>query len=184
MGARRKCIHFETVKGRQRESNDICVDTEQGMLIRWNVGDELIENMDFVSFEGIWLPTRIRHYINGKLRMDVDQKFTVIEGAIDWAALTPPNPHTLRSCGQYRRPMVDSAPQPTAAGAGPWYDVTVHAVIAQDGHVYQATVLPAGRPDLEKQAVDIVSAWTFTPAVCHGKPIPVAGDLVVHFPAQ
>ena len=59
------------------------MDAEQGMLVRSNVGDELIENMDFVSFEGIWLPTRIRHHINGKLRMEVEQKFAVIEGEID-----------------------------------------------------------------------------------------------------
>ena len=182
-GRSAKCIHFETVTGRQRQTNEICVDTEQGMVVRWHVGDELIENTGFVSFEGMLLPTHIRHYVNAKLRMEVDQHFSVIDGPIDWEALTPPNPTTLRSCGQYRRPIVESAPQPAEAGAGPWYDVTVHTVIGNDGHVYQATVFPAGRPELEQRAVEIASGWTFKPAVCHGKAVPVSGELVVHFPA-
>jgi len=69
-----KCIHFETVNGRTHQSNEICVDDQLGNLIRWNVAEDLMENTDFLSFEGILLPTRIRHYINGKLRMEIEQK--------------------------------------------------------------------------------------------------------------
>lgn len=183
-GRRAKCIQFETVNGRSHQSNEICVDEELGTLIRWNVGEDLIENTDFSFFEGIWLPTRIRHYINGTLRMDIQQTFSVLDGPIDWAALTPPNPDTLRACKQYRRPIIQSAPQPTSAGAGPWYDVRVHGVIGEDGHVREAAVLPEGRADLEKQAVQIVSGWIFSPGVCNGEPIPVDANLVVHFPPQ
>jgi len=183
-GRRAKCIHFETVNGRRHQSNEICVDDELGALIRWNVGEDLIEDIDYSSFEGTLLPAHIRHYINGKLRMEIEQKFSVIDGPIDWAALTPPNPQTLGSCKQYRRPIIQSAPQPASAGAGPWYDVQVHSVIGDDGHVHEAAVLPAGRDDLEKQAVQIVSSWVFSPGVCNGKPITVAADLVVHFPPQ
>ncbi len=179
-----KCIHFETVNGRTHQSNEICVDDQLGNLIRWNVAEDLIENTDFLSFEGILLPTRIRHYINSKLRMEIEQKFNVIDGPIDWAALTPANPQTLRACQQYRRPFIQSAPQLASAGPGPWYNVSVHAVIGEDGHIYQASVLPAGRDDLEKQAIQIVSAWVFSPGLCNGKPIPVGADLVVHFPPQ
>ena len=183
-GRRAKCIRFETVNGRTHQSNEICVDEELGALIRWNVGEDLIENTGYFPFEGILLPAHIRHYINGKLRMEIEQKFSVIDGPIDWAALTPPNPHTLRACSQYRRPIIQSGPQPASAGAGPWYDVQVHGVIGEDGHVYEASVLTAGSDDLEKQAVQIVSGWVFSPGVCNGKPIPVSADLVVHFPPQ
>lgn len=183
-GRRAKCIQFETVNGRTHQSNEICVDEELGTLIRWNVGEDLIENTDYSQFEGILLPAHIRHYINGKLRMEIEQKFSVMDGPIDWAALTPPNPTTLRACQQYRRPIIQSAPQPATAGAGPWYDVHVHGVIGEDGHVREAAVLAAGRADLEQQAVQIVSGWVFSPGVCNGKPIPVSADLVVHFPPQ
>src|SRR5262249_11369578 len=125
-----------------------------------------------------------RHYINGRLRMDIEQKFSVINGPIDWAALTPPHPTTLRACQQYRGPIIQSAPQPVTAGAGPWYDVQVHGVIGGHGPLHEASVLAAGRDDLEKQAIQIVSGWFFSPGVCNGKPIPVAADLVVHFPPQ
>jgi hypothetical protein len=184
LGLSAKCIQFETVNGRTRQSNQICVDEQLGTVIRWNVGEDLIENTDYSQFEGVLWPAHIRHYINGRLRMEVEQKFSVIEGPIDWAALTPPNPVTLHACQQYRRPIIQSAPQPATAGAGPWYDVEVHAVIGEDGHVYQAAVLPAGRDDLEKQAVQIASGWLFSPGRCNGKPIPVIADLVVHFPPQ
>ena len=126
----------------------------------------------------------IRHYINGRLRMEIEQKFSAIDGPIDWAALTPPHAVTLRACQQYRRPIIESAPQPVAAGAGPWYDVQVHGVIGDDGHVHDASVLATGRDDLEKQAIQIVSGWVFSPGVCNGKPIPVDADLVVHFSPQ
>jgi hypothetical protein len=181
---RAKCIHFETVNGRTHQSNEICVDQELGTLIRWNVGEDLIEDTEYSLFEGIWLPAHIRHYINGKLRMEITQKFSVIDGPIDWAALTPPNPDALPACQHYRRPIIQSAPQPTSAGAGPWYDVQLHAVIREDGHVSGAAVLPAGRADLEKQAIQIVSEWVFSPAVCDGEPFPVNATLVVHFPPQ
>jgi hypothetical protein len=179
-----KCIRFETINGRTHQSNEICVDTERGNLVRWNVGEDLVENSDFSSFEGVLLPGHIRHYINGKLRMEIEQKLKVIDGPIDWAALTPPNPQSLGPCKQYRGPIIQSAPQPLNAGAGPWYDVQVHSVIGDDGHVHEPSVLAAGRDDLEKQAIQIVSNWVFSPGVCNGKPIPVAADLVVHFPPQ
>ncbi|HKN74886.1 MAG TPA: hypothetical protein VJW94_06895 [Candidatus Acidoferrum sp.] len=183
-GRAAKCVQFETVNGRTHESNELCVDEELGVLVRYNVGDDLIENTDFVSFENIMLPQHIRHYINGRLRMEIEQKFSVIEGPIDWAALTPPNPTTLRTCRPYVRPVIQSAPQPANAGAGPWYDVQIHGVIGSDGHVHEAAVLPAGRPDLEKQAIDLVSTWVFSPPTCSGKPTVVNADLVVHFPPQ
>jgi len=179
-----KCIQFETVNGRTHQSNEICVDEELGTLIRRNVGEDLVENTDYSQFEGILLPAHIRHYINGKLRMEIEQKFIVIDGPIDWAALTPPHPTTFGACQQYRRPIIQSAPQPAGAGPGPWYDVQVHGVIGEDGHVHQASVLAVGRDDLEQQALQIVSAWVFSPGVCNGKPVPVGADLVVHFPPQ
>jgi hypothetical protein len=183
-GRRAKCIQFETVNGRSRQSNEICVDEVLGTVIRWNVGEDLVESTEYLAFEGVLWPAHIRHYINGKLRMEIEQKFSVMEGPIDWAALTPPNPDTFRACKQYRRPIIESAPQPASAGAGPWYDVEVHGVIAEDGHVLEAAVLAAGRADLEQQAIQIVSKWVFSPGMCDGKPVPVSADLVVHFPPQ
>jgi Gram-negative bacterial TonB protein C-terminal len=183
-GRAAKCVRFETVVGRTHQSNEICVDDELGVLLRWNVGEDLIEDSEYSSFEGVLLPTRIRHYIDGKLRMEIEQKFTVMEDPIDWAALTPPNAVTVRSCHPYHAPVRESTPQPASAGPGPWYDVTVEAAIGPDGHVYQAKVLPRGRADLESQAIQIVSGWIFKPGLCSGRPTTVSADLVVHFPPQ
>jgi outer membrane biosynthesis protein TonB len=62
--------------------------------------------------------------------------------------------------------------------------VQVHAAIGPDGRVQQAVVLPAGRPDLEKRAIEILSSWVFTPPLCNGKPTIIGADLVVHFAPQ
>jgi outer membrane biosynthesis protein TonB len=62
--------------------------------------------------------------------------------------------------------------------------VQVHAVIGSDGHVFQASVMPAGRPDLEKRAIEIVSRWLSSPGNSSGKPIGVEANFVVHFPPQ
>ena len=180
-----RCVQFETVNARTRQpANEICLDDELGTLVRWNVGEDLIEDSDYISFEGVLLPRHIRHFINGKLRMEVEQEFSVIEDPIDWAALTPPHAHTTRTCYDYKQPTIRSMPQPAGAGPGPWYDVQVHGAIGGDGRVHQASVLPAGRPDLEKQAIEIVSTWVFTPPLCNGTPTTISVDLVVHFPPQ
>jgi hypothetical protein len=177
-----RCVQFETVNGKTHQpSNEICFDNELGALVRWNVAEDLIEDTDYVSFESVLMPQTIRHYINGKLRIEIKQTFSVIEDPIDWDALTPPNPHILRSCHDYRPPAIQTAPQPADAGPGPWYDVPVHGAIGPDGRVQQATVLPAGRSDLEKRAIEIVSTWTFSAPLCNGKPTIVNADLVVHF---
>lgn len=179
------CVQFETVNGRTHQpANEICFDDELGTLVRRNVGEDLLENTDYVSFEGVLLPRTIRHYINGRLRMELQQEFTLIEDPIDWAALTPPHAVTLTTCYDYKQPARLSTPQPADAGPGPWYDVRIHGVIGNDGRVHEAAVLPAGRSDLEKQAVDLVSTWTFTPASCNGKSTTVNADLVVHFAPQ
>lgn len=183
-GRAAKCIQFETVNGRTHQSNEICVDDELGTLVRWNVGEELIEDTDYFSFQGIWLPAHIRHYINGKLRMEIEQKFSVIEGPIDWATPTPPNATVLTRCSERRRAIAQLTPQPATAGPGPWYDVKVQAVIGTDGRVREAAVLPAGRPDLEQQAIQIVSEWVFIPATCNGRPYIVNANFTVHFLPQ
>ncbi len=181
-GRSAKCVQFETVNGKTRQpANEICFDDELGALVRWNVAEDLIEDTDYVSFEGVLMPRTIRHYINGKLRMEVKQEFSVIEGPIDWAALTPPDAHPLRTCYDYKPPAIQSAPQPSDAGPGPWYDVQVHGAIGPDGRVQQMTILPAGRPDLEKRALEIVSSWVFSVPLCNGKPTIITTDFVVHF---
>jgi len=144
----------------------------------------LIEESDYYMFEGALSPARMRVYWNAKLHMEIEQKLTLVEGEIDWTALAPQNPVTYKWWQKYQKPLMQSAPQPPSAGAGPWYDVKVQANINADGHVEDAKVIAAGRPDLEQQAIQIVSKWVFTPAMCDGQPAPALADLTVHFPPQ
>jgi hypothetical protein len=179
-----KCIHFETINGKTQQSNEVCVDAEQGPVLRWNVGDQLVEDSEYYMFEDVWRPARVRQYRNGKLHMELEQKLSLIDGPIDWESLTPKNAATYVQCQKYERPLIQSAPQPSTAGAGPWYDVKVHGNIGTDGRVHDIEVQAAGRPELEKQAIQIASQWVFSPAMCDGKPTSALANLIVHFPQQ
>ena len=66
--------------------NEICVDDELGAVVRWNVGEDLVELTEYFPLKGVLHPAHTRHYINGKLRMEIDQKFSVIDGPVDWIA--------------------------------------------------------------------------------------------------
>ncbi len=177
-----KCIHFETINGRAHQSNEICVDAEQGPVLRWNVGDQLIEESEYSKFEDSLLPQQVRFYIGGKLRMEFGQKLVLMDGPSDWDALAPENPITYTTCQKYERALVQSAPQPSNAGAGPWYDVRIHGTIGQDGRVHEAAAVAKGRPELEQEAVRIVSQWVFTPPMCDGTAVSDFAAFVVHFP--
>jgi hypothetical protein len=179
-----KCIHFETITGRTYQSNEICVDAERGTVLRWNVGDQLIEDSDYSTFQGSWIPEHIRLYVGGKLRMEIGQKLSLMEGPIDWDALAPANPVTYRTCKKYNPAIVQSTPQPANAGAGPWYDVIIHATIGADGRVHDAAAVAKGRAELEQQAVEIVSKWVFSPATCDGEAMSDFVAFAVHFPPQ
>ena len=84
--------------------NEICVDDELGTVVPWNVGEDLLELTEYFPLEGVLHPARTRHYIKGKLRMEINQKFSVIDGPVDWTALSLPNPTVLTACKPYRRP--------------------------------------------------------------------------------
>ena len=114
-GRHAKCIQFETVFGRTHQSNEICLDDELGTIIRRHVGEELVECTDYFSFEGVLFPAHMRRYINGTLRMELEQKFTVIDGPVDWATLTPPHPPD-HSCLHAISPANRSIGSTTALG--------------------------------------------------------------------
>jgi len=71
-------------------------------------------------------------------------------------------------------------PQPPGTG-GAIPNVVVHALIGADGLVREAASEDSDRPDLNQEALKIARGWTFTPAMCNGKPNPQQANLVVRF---
>ena len=48
------------------------MDAERGALLRWQVGDETIENLDYFKVGNLWEPARINRSLRGTLRMEIE----------------------------------------------------------------------------------------------------------------
>ena len=48
------CIDFDTHFGTTLQANQLCVDKAHGYLVRWQVGDEVIENSGFFAIGNLW----------------------------------------------------------------------------------------------------------------------------------
>ena len=184
LGRPAKCIQFDTHFGSTLQANQLCMDAERGALLRWQVGDELIENSDYFAFGNLWEPAHIRRMVRGALRLEIEQQLTVTQGSIDPNFFTPPNPHwaTLFQCRTWRRPVAVSTPQPQPGTSGTdIVDVIVHGMIRENGKTEALQVQSSPRPDLNAEALSLVSTWTFEPMMCNDKPATRGADFVVHF---
>jgi hypothetical protein len=93
LGRPAKCIQFDTHFGSTLQANQICMDAERGAVLRWQVGDELIENSDYFAFANLWEPAHIRRMVRGTLRLEIEQQLTVTQGTVDPNFFTPPTAH-------------------------------------------------------------------------------------------
>jgi Gram-negative bacterial TonB protein C-terminal len=177
------CIDFDTVFGTTSQANQICVDKQLGVLLRFREGLDTDENSEFTGFAGAYLPGRIDIYHNGGQILEIHQTFANIEGAVDPAVFQPPMGADIRSkCKQSRRAFGQSMPQPPQGNGGTQViDVRLRGFIGKDGKVSHPYVLQSDRPDLNEEAVKIVSTWTFTPNLCDGKPNFEQAEFVLHF---
>ena len=177
------CIDFDTVFGGKTQANQICVDKQLGVLLRFRDGSDTYENSEFFAFAGAYLPGRIDISHNGQPLLEVHQKFTPIEGAIDPAIFEPPAGAEIRSkCKESRRAFGVTMPQPPAGNNGTeTIDVKLHGFVGRDGRVINPYVVESDRPDLNAEAVKLVSTWTYTPGLCDGRPNVQQFTFVVHF---
>lgn len=184
LGRPTKCIQFRTRFGDTVQSNQICVDIDRGSLIRWQVGDEVFENTDYFKVGPLWEPGQIRRYRHGQLNLEIEQHIESIEGQIDSNLFLPPsgNWRQLSPCKNARRAVGLSTPMPPPGTAGGGIvDVVVHAYIWNDGSVRLAEIASSPRPDLNAEALKVVSTWTFLPLICNDREATTEDDLVVHF---
>jgi hypothetical protein len=179
-----KCIHFRTRFGETVQSNEICVDTDRGSVIRWQVGDEVFENTDYFKVGPLWEPGQIRRYRNGQLNLEIEQHIELVKGEIDSRLFSPPTGkwNHFEPCRNPRRAVGISTPMPPPGTNGKAIvDVVVHALIWQDGSVGIPEIASSPRPDLNDEALKTVLTWTFVPLICNDREAGTDADLVVHF---
>jgi len=183
-GRAANCVNFETHLGTGVQANQICVDVERGTLLRWKVGDDLIENSDFFPVAQLWEPGHIRHFVRAALRLEIEQRITRTSVPVDVNAFSPPSGTWQEwwRCEDRRRPVGVSMPMPPPGTAGTAVvDVVVRGYILDTGAVRPTIIVSSLRPDLNDEAMKLVATWRFSPLMCNDKVAATIGDFVVHF---
>lgn len=175
------CAEFDTIRGVEKNANELCFDATTGAQVYNRTGNVELVNSEFFDFSGGKLPGHIQQYRNGKLVMDITATRKVITEPVSEDMFTPPPAATIGiRCQTFQRAFGISMPQPPGNG-GAITTVLVHAEIGIDGRVHNPVVESSDRPDLNDEALKVVQAWTFTPAMCNGNPNPQGANLVVRF---
>ena len=184
LGRPAKCINFDTHFGSEIQTNQVCVDTERGALLRWHIGDEVVENSEYFQIANLWEPGHIRRFVRGALQLEINQRMTATEVPVDAKAFSPVSGQWQRmfGCKNKRRAVGISMPMPPAGTAGNGtVDVIVHGYIWDNGAVQPITIESSERPDLNAEALKLVARWKFLPLMCNDKPAATVADFVVHF---
>ncbi|HEY2460501.1 MAG TPA: energy transducer TonB [Candidatus Acidoferrum sp.] len=179
-----RCVEFNTIKGLKRENNEFCFDPANGTLVTERIGDEAIENSDFVPFAGALFPSKIVYSLAAKPRIEISQTIQKLQPPIE-SYLTPPEGSATRPfCKSFRRPIPVSMPQPKPGNGSRDIDVQLQGVVGRDGKIHEPVVQTAETDALAKEALALINQWTFTPPVCNGEPSTAEVTLVVHFHGQ
>jgi hypothetical protein len=178
-----RCIEFDTTFGSSVHANEVCVDKQLGTMVRFQDGAELTEYSEWSQFAGAYLPGRIDVFRSGVQLVEIHVSEHAIEGQVDANVFVPPPGAEVKTrCHQIRQPFGQSMPQPPAGTSGSGItDVLLHGTIGRDGLVHGAVVDQADESRLSAEAVQTISTWVFTPAICDGKPTDWEANFVVHF---
>ena len=178
-----RCIQFDTTYGSKTSANEICIDKALGTMARFQEGPEVTENSDWFQFAGAYFPGRIDVYRHGVQQVEIHETQHKIEGQVDANVFVPPPGAEIKTrCQQVKRPFVQSTPQPSPGNAGSSItDIFLHGTIAKDGTVRSIVVDQSDRADLNAEAIQTVSRWVFSSALCDGRVIDWEANFVVHF---
>jgi len=176
-----RCIQFDTVTGDKTAANQICIDTELGVISRAHVNGQTIINSEFFAYRDTHIPAHIT-YEQGDLHMELEQTKRPYDGPFDPDFLTPPpNSRVGHLCNGFRRAFGKFMPQPKPSTGTQNTDVILHATLSTNGTIREPSIDWSGRSDLNEEALRIFRTWRFSSAICDGSPIEVPVDVTLHF---
>lgn len=177
-----RCIDFDTLKGDQQQSGQICVDANSGFLLSVRLGDETIRQSAYFRFNNAWLPGHIERWVSNEKLLDVDSSVAVRTDYPPEYFGYPPDAKIGHSCPEFHRAFADNTPQPLPkALSNEAITVRVHGRVGKDGKPAALKALDTARLDLAEEAVRVVSMWTFHPAMCVYQPATQEMDFQVTF---
>ncbi len=177
-----RCIIFETLQGDHRQPGRACVDPGQGWLLEVTQGDESIRQSGFHQFNNAYLPRHIEKWAGNRKLLEIEESVVVREQYPPDHFTYPEGASIRHMCTEFHRAFADHTEQPPQKTlSDELIEVRVHGLIGKDGKPYALKALDTMRPDLAQEAVRVVSAWTYHPAMCEYDPATMETDFVVHF---
>jgi hypothetical protein len=183
LGQPARCIEFETTTGNKTNDNELCVDQVSGALVRLKDGNKTIENSEFFKIAGALLPGRVDLYRDGRLILQIQQEITIVEGPVDPKLFEfPPGAQVKTKCHEWLRPFGKNMPQPPPGRGGEAIqDVVIRAIADQSGAVIDPAVERSQNPKLNQEALKLAAQWSFSPALCDGRPTSSDVYFTLHF---
>ena len=147
------------------------------------MGDETTRNSRFFAFHEAFLPAHIEHWRGDAELIEIDETVSDRNNyPPDFFSV--PDTATGFICQEFREAYPKNTPQPPPQASAEVHDITLRGLIGFDGHVTRLTAVDQARPDLNEEAIKLVSTWTYTPASCGGKPAMWWTLFTVHFKGQ
>ena len=169
-----ECIQFDSVFGDREQAGEICVDRQRHWMVSKKLGDVLTLYSRFVPFNNAYVPEHVERWVAGVPQIVFEQS---VQPRTDFPAdyFYVPENATIRAmdaaCKEFRFPHPLDAPQPEPVSSAPTVtEIQLQGLVGANGHTSFLRALDNQYPDLNQQAIRIVSAWTFTPPTCDGKP--------------
>jgi hypothetical protein len=176
-----RCVQFDTVAGdHEQSSNEICVDDRNGWLLSIRTGDTLTTTSNFFPFEKSFLPGHIERWKGGEMVMAVDEA-VVLKSDYPEDYFTVPASSTGFICQEMRQPFAVNTPQPPQGSSISVIDVQLQGWVTTTGRVASLKPVDLTHPELNEEAINLVSTWTYTPATCAGTPVGYGQTFTVHF---
>jgi TonB family protein len=169
-----------------RFEEEWCFDAITGVLKSVEYFSIRSEFEDFQKIGDRLVPTSMRLFYKKKLAVEAkakwdfespaaDELFKPAAGAVDWPI-----------CSDMVFPKEEHAPNPAYPRLVPGVtgddaDVGLYVTIAADGKLRMPYVIESAGPVFDRAAAIAIRDWTFHPATCNGKPVPIQGRVEVHF---
>jgi hypothetical protein len=178
--AETRCIQFDTITGERLQSNEACVDARNGWLVSVRIGDTLTRNSKFFPFQGAFLPGHIERWSGGRMVIELEES-VVLKSGYPEDFFTVPEGSTGFICQQFRRAFEVNTPQPPPGTGIEITDIRLQGLIGTDGRVVNLKPLDTAHPELNEEAMKLVSTWTYQPATCQGNPVTWGTTFTVQF---
>jgi hypothetical protein len=177
-----RCMEFDTLKGDQQQSGQVCVDAQSGFLFSVRQGDETVRQSNYFRFNNAWLPGHIERWMGDQKLLEIDSQ-VVVRTEYPPEYFDYPQDATIdHGCREFHRAFADHAPQPEPrTQSNEAITVRVHGRIGKDGKTNSLKVLDAVRPELAEEALRLVSGWTFHSAMCEYQAATQETDFEVRF---